>query len=156
MAQTNSKYGLHALNIGETVVCAAPGEIVCYGLGSCLGVFLYDKFQKVGAGAHILSPGNGEEHKSDQMLDDIINGMLDKGCHRLTIRARLVGGANILNLHAYRIGYRNTIYVKKELRKKGIVVSSEDTGGTKSRTARLDVESGILSVNNARKNYYTI
>ena len=99
-------------------------------------MFLYDKFRKAGAAAHIMLPGDGQWHESDCMLQAIIDGMLDVGCHPLLIRARLVGGANIMNLSAYSIGYRNIIYVKKELRKRGIIVSAEDTGGVESRTAR--------------------
>lgn len=154
--QAKFQQSRYALNIGETTVSPAPGEIICYGLGSCLGVFLHDKFKKVGAGAHIVLPGNGQQHQSDEMLRSIINGMLDRGCHLLTIRARLVGGANIMKFRSYHIGQRNIEYVKKELRKKGIIVLAEDTGGTESRTARLDIESGILSVNNLGKKYYTI
>lgn len=144
------------MNIGQTAVSLAPGEIICYGLGSCLGVFLYDKFQKVGAGAHIMLPGNGEQHDSDKMLRVIVKGMLDRGCNPLIIRARLVGGADIMNLRSYRIGQRNIDYVKKELKERRIMINAEDLGGTGSRTARLDLESGILSIKNSKKNYYTI
>ncbi len=155
-AQARSDYRRYALNIGETVVSKPPGEIVCYGLGSCLGLFLYDKFRKVGAGAHIWLPGNGKECESDEMLEVILKGMLDQGCFQETIRARLVGGAKIMNLPSGRIGQRNIEYVKKELRKRGIIICGEDTGGAHSRTARMDIESGTLSVNDSKRNFYTI
>lgn len=156
MQTNNLHHNRHALNIGETAVSRAPGEIVCYGLGSCLGVFLYDKFEKVGAAAHIMLPGDGEWHESDVMLQAIIAGMVNLGCHPLIIRARLVGGANIMNLSAYQVGHRNIVYVKKELKKKGIIVNAEDIGGEESRTARLNIESGILSINNSNKDFYSI
>ena len=90
------------------------------------------------------------------MLGVIVQGMLDRGCDLFVIRARLVGGASIMDLPSYRIGERNIDYVRKELRKRGIIIKAEDLGGTGSRTARLDIESGVLSVNNSKKNYYTI
>ncbi|MDN5212719.1 chemotaxis protein CheD [Fulvivirgaceae bacterium BMA12] len=148
--------GRYVLNIGETAVSSSPGEIICYGLGSCLGVFLYDRFQKVGAGAHIMLPGSNQWRKSDEMLQTIIDGMLDRNCHPLTIRARLVGGANIMNMLRSDIGQRNIEYVREELKKSGIMILAEDIGGVESRTARLEIESGTLSVNNSKKNYYTI
>ena len=119
-------------------------------------MFLYDKFQKVGAAAHITLPGSSSQWDSDNMLREIIESMLALGCHPLVLRARLVGGANIMNISTYRIGYRNIVYVKKELRKRGIIIKAEDTGGKESRTARLDIESGVLSINNSKQNYYTI
>ncbi len=90
------------------------------------------------------------------MLQTIISEMLDRNCHPLTIRARLVGGANIVNVLRYDIGQRNIDYVRKALKKSGIMILAEDIGGVESRTARLEIESGTLSVNNSKKNYYTI
>ena len=103
-----------------------------------------------------MLPGDGEWHESDVMLQAIIAGMVNLGCHPLIIRARLVGGANIMNLSAYQVGHRNIVYVKKELKKKGIIVNAEDIGGEESRTARLNIESGILSINNSNKDFYSI
>lgn len=103
-----------------------------------------------------MLPGNGNVHESDEMLRTILKGMLNWGCNPLVIRARLVGGAEIMKLPSYSIGQRNIEYVKKELEKRRIMVHGEDTGGTESRTARLDIESGILSVSDSKKNFYTI
>ena len=142
--------------MGETAVSTAPGEIICYGLGSCLGVFLHDKFHKAGAAAHIMLPGNSFNCDSDKMLQRIFKGMLDMGCHVPFIGARLVGGASIMNLSTFRIGHRNIMYVKKELQKIGVTIHAEDTGGSRSRTARLDIETGRLSINSSQKSFYTI
>lgn len=146
----------YVLNTGETAVASRTGEIVCFGLGSCVGVFLYDKFKKVGAAAHIMLPANNKRPHSDQMFDTIVNRMISLGCDSLTIRAKLVGGADIMKLDAYNIGQRNIEYVKKKLKAAGIMILTEDVLGTESRTARLDIESGVLSIRNSNKKHYTI
>lgn len=146
----------HILNMGEVAVAADPGEIICYGLGSCVGVFLYDKFQRVGAGAHVALPASQRHNESEVMIHEVIRGMLKKGSSILTMRAKLVGGANIMNITRYQVGLRNTEYIKAELKKWGIMVQAEDTGGTISRTARLDVQSGELAVSTLNKNRYKI
>ena len=144
------------LNMGEVAVTAGSGEIVCYGLGSCVGLFLYDRFRKVGAGAHVALPADGRFKESEGMLQYVVDGMLEKGCCTLTMRAKLVGGANVMNMNCYQVGIRNIQYIKSELRKWGIMVQAEDTGGTNCRTAKLDIQSGELAIRTRNKNYYKL
>lgn len=144
------------LNMGEAAVRVKPGEIICYGLGSCVGVFLYDKFKKIGAAAHIMLPSNEKRPESDQMLFDIIENMLAAGSHRLTIRARIVGGASVVNIKAYDIGLRNIDYVRQKLKSIHILITAEDVGGNESRTAKLNIDTGILTINTSKQISYTI
>ncbi|MEQ8478082.1 chemotaxis protein CheD [Fulvivirga sp.] len=144
------------LSTGEVSVLSVSGEIVCYGLGSCIGVFLYDRFKKIGAGAHIMLPSNEKSSESDVMLSQIVNQMIDEGSHLLTIRARLVGGADILGINAYHIGIKNLGFVRTWLKKRGIIIIGEDVGGGESRTARLDIDTGQLHIKNSRNENYSI
>lgn len=146
----------YVLNMGEVAITANTGEIVCYGLGSCVGLFLYDRFRKVGAGAHVALPANERFSESAGMLQRAVDGMLKKGCNTLTMRAKLVGGANVMNMNCYQVGKRNIEYIKTELRKWGIMVQAEDTGGANSRTAKLNIESGELAIRTPNKNYYKL
>ena len=141
----------YILNEGEWVVAENTGEIACYGLGSCIGVFLYDKFSKIGAGAHIALPGEVSKNKSDQIIDNMISAMLMRGTHRLTIRASIVGGANILNMPSYNIGERNTSFIKEALKKRGILIQIEDLRGKISRTAKFNIATGDLYINNIKQ-----
>lgn len=144
------------LSMGEVSVLSVSGEIVCYGLGSCIGVFLYDRFKKIGAGAHIMLPSNEKRSESDVMLKQIVDQMIDEGSNLLTIRARLVGGADILGINAYHIGIKNLGYVRSWMKNRGVMIIGEDTGGVESRTARLDIETGQLQIKNSKNEKYSI
>ena len=146
----------YVLNMGDVAVTANSGEIVCYGLGSCVGLFLYDRFRKVGAAAHVALPANERFKESETMIEQVVNGMIKKGCNPLTMRAKLVGGANVMNMNCYQVGKRNEEYIKTKLRKWGIMVQAEDTGGRNSRTARLNIESGEIAIRTNKKDYYKL
>ena len=54
------------VGIGEYRVARPPAVLVSLGLGSCVGVALYDPERKVGGLAHIMLPssnGAGGDHK---------------------------------------------------------------------------------------------
>ncbi len=146
----------YALNMGESAVCSHEGEIVCYGLATCVGVFLYDKFGKVGAAAHVDLPDSANHGATSQMIQDMLEKMLLLGCNRLLIRASLVGAGAVWSRDAFAIGERNTACIKDMLRKAGILIKSEELGGNVSRTARLDVGTGVLSVHYPDKQFFTI
>ncbi len=156
MLQPNLTLERQVIKMGEIAVATLPGEIICYGLGSCVGVFLYDKFKKVGAGAHIMLPGNMMRPESDRMLDKIIKDLYALGARQLTLRARLVGGADIMNIDAYNIGNRNVDYVRQKMKEEGIMIQKEDVGGKESRTAKLNIETGALLITTSEKKKYTI
>ena len=103
-----------------------------------------------------MLPGQDAKHPSCQMLETMISIMLRKGCHIPTIRAKIVGGADVMNIKGYQIGQRNIEFSKRKLKEKGILLQAEDVGGRQGRTAKLDVESGLLHINDSKRNYYTI
>ena len=154
MKQTKSNK--YVLNIGDLIVIRDLGEIICYGLGSCVGLFLYDKFQNVGGGAHVAFPVSKRRTESEVILSEIINGMLNRGSSTFTMRAKIVGGANVMNVNPFDVGQRNIEYIKSELKKWGIVLQAEHTGGTVSRTARFSIPTGELSLSMLNKKRYRI
>ncbi|MBL6447048.1 chemotaxis protein CheD [Fulvivirga sp. 29W222] len=142
----------HVLGLSEWAVSNSPGEIICFGLGSCVGVFLYDKFKRIGAGAHIMTPS--DKCGGFNIITAMISEMLLLGSQPLTIRARLVGGANIFSMESYCIGKRNVDSVKKDLKKMRILIESEDLGGNESRTARLNISTGELIVSTPQQKFH--
>ena len=48
------------VNIGEIKVLTQEGRLVAVGLGSCVGLILYDALAKVGV-AHVFLPTNRKE-----------------------------------------------------------------------------------------------
>jgi len=143
----------YVLNMGEMVVASNSGEIICYGLGSCIGVFLHDRFQKIGAGAHIALPEAEGECNATTSLSSLVNEMLNAGCNRQTIRAFIIGGANILNLQSFNIGIKNIEFVRNELKKARIMIKAQDVGGANYRTARLNVSQGSLVIGYDKMKY---
>ena len=49
-------------------------------------------------------------------------------------------------MDSLQIGDRNAIVVKEELKKAGIMLAGEDTGGNYGRTVTLDTCTGVFSV----------
>lgn len=143
----------YVLSMGQSAVVSGSGQIVCYGLGSCIGVFLYDKFKRIGAGAHIMLPDS--PGSPNNIIDNLITDMLGKGCNVQTIRARLVGGADVMKMKSFQIGRKNIDYIRERLRKNKVMIQTMEVGGDVYRTARLDIHSGTLIVNSGRK-YITI
>ncbi|MBL6447111.1 chemotaxis protein CheD [Fulvivirga sp. 29W222] len=143
----------YVLSMGESKVVSESGQIICFGLGSCIGVFLYDKFKCIGAGAHIMLPDRPDSQNN--LIDNLIQEMLNVGCNALTIRARLVGGADVMKMKSFQIGRKNIDYIRKKLSSNKIMIQAMEVGGSKHRTARMDIQSGTLWVNSGRK-YITI
>jgi chemotaxis protein CheD len=145
------------LNIGELAAGEESGVIVCHGLGSCIGLFLYDRTRKVGGGAHIFLPGSGKEGATEfaeNAFFTLLREMIALGCNPEGLRAKIIGGATVLSA-ATEIGERNARSVRKLIRDHKIFLASADTGGQVSRTGRFFLEDGSLQVS-ANNQTYTI
>lgn len=142
----------YVLNIGESIITSSPGEIICYGLGSCVGVFIYDKINKVAAAAHIMLPE--ADHKyNDNVLTNLINGIFQIGCISYMLNAKIVGGANVLPYKHFEIGKRNVEFAKQKLIENKISIHGQHTGGKISRTAFMNVENGKIKIRSG--NFFT-
>lgn len=151
------------VRISEFCVAKGPAVLKSYGLGSCVGVTLYDPKIKVGGLAHVLLPSGKKVPSSQQnplkFADIAIEKMRDElvreGCDPKRLVAKIAGGANMFS-HRYNInpdqvvkpgiGKRNVQAVKKKLKELGIKLVSEDVGGETGRTLEFDTESGKMHV----------
>ncbi len=154
MTETKQKKTEHPLNIGEIKVFAKPTIITCFGLGSCIGLFLYDRIHKIGGGAHIMLPkimemneNNGISMSSyaDFAVESLITRMKIKGSHT-SLRAKVVGGANLFAGDHLQVGKNNIAAVVKQLLQNRIYMAGMDVGGSVSRTARFYTENGSVAV----------
>jgi chemotaxis protein CheD len=139
------------VGIGDYAVSKRKGVISTYGLGSCVGVTLYDPVTKVGGLLHALLPeansynGKGNPAKYvDTGLQLLIRDMIKQGALKSRIRAKLFGGSQMFMLsnENLQIGKRNVEAAKRELKKYKIPIVAEDTGGKGGRTIRLSLETG--------------
>jgi chemotaxis protein CheD len=147
------KVGMADLNI------AAGGAVLrTMGLGSCVGLTLYDPFIKLGGMAHIMLPSSEIAREgqfntakyADTAIPELIKLMTNNGAVARRLAAKLAGGAQMFAFAAggdsMRIGPRNVEAAKLALEKFGVPLAAEDTGGNYGRTVELDTRSGVYSI----------
>ena len=143
------------VGIADLNVVLDPGTIMTIGLGSCIGIALYDKTKKLAGLAHIMLPDSTQFKNvtqplkfADLAIPILIEKMLEKGCKKRGLVAKIAGGASMFNFSdksmVSDIGSRNAEAVKKALAKEGIPILAENTGGNKGRTMILDSENGTV------------
>lgn len=145
------------VGMADLKTTTSPGILTTLGLGSCVGICLYDPVIKVSGMAHIMLPSsksiknNSNLYKfADTGIDLLIDEMINKGAlkHRLT--SKIAGGAQMFSFASksdiMKIGERNVIAVKKILKNYGIPIKAEDTGGSHGRTIEFHSLNGKLLV----------
>lgn len=151
------KVGMADLNI-----CTAPDAITTLGLGSCVGVVLYDSITKKAGMVHIMLPDstkirNNENSAkfADTGIDALIESLQKIGANRNRLTAKIAGGAQMFafsnNNDMLRIGDRNVEASKLKLEKLGIRILAEDTGLNYGRTIIFYPETGELHVKSVGK-----
>ena len=152
MNETTIKVGMADLNVAK-----APVFLTTLGLGSCVGIILYDKVNKIGGLAHIMLPSsleiknNSNKAKfADTGIDELISQMIKIGARRNNLVAKIAGGSQMFSFNSdsniLKIGERNLIAVNEKLKSLNIIISSEDTGGNFGRTIILDSTDGSLYI----------
>lgn len=144
-------------------IAKAPNVLKTTGLGSCVGIVLFDQKNKIGGLAHIMLPSSklatNEQINSAKYADTavpiLLDSMLNLGAERRSIIGKLVGGAQMFQFKSandmLRIGPRNVEASKLILKNLGIPIIAEDTGGSYGRTIELDVNTGVLQIRTANK-----
>lgn len=146
------KVGMADYKVGRN-----PANLISYGLGSCVGIALYDPITKVGGLAHIMLPDSKQARSAEnpaKFADTALPLMLDEviklGAAKSRIIAKIAGGAQMFTFanatDIMRVGERNAEAVKIVLKKLEIRMIAEDTGGNYGRTVELKLDSGIYRV----------
>lgn len=145
------------VGIGDLKVAKSPDKIITVGLGSCVGITIYDKINKIGGLAHIMLPDSSEFRVvnnpmkfADLAIPLLVDTVVKLGAKRNYLKAKIAGGASMFNFSDKNlmmdIGNRNSMAVKNILKSMRIDIISEDLGGNKGRTITFDTNSGMLSV----------
>lgn len=144
---------IYTLNIGEVVTNAGEAQYQCFGLGSCIGLFLNDRLTGITGGAHIFLPDNerGPDtlgwYSVEMALGEMMRRFRDHGSSLAALSAKLAGGANTLGVDG--VGKRNAESVLEQLRKRQVFVAASDVGGTQSRTVQYETKTGNLTIHRA-------
>jgi len=150
MVSTEIKVGIADLNVDLD-----PGAIMTIGLGSCIGIALYDKTVKVAGLAHIMLPDSTQFKSNtnpmkfaDLAIPMLIEKMEKQGSNKRNIIAKIAGGASMFNFSDKSIisdiGKRNSEAVKKALKSESIRIMAEEIGGNKGRTMILKANDGSV------------
>ena len=69
--------GIIIVGIGELFATTSPTKLQALGLGSCVGVALYDPVTKVGGLAHVMMPeSNGSSNELEENMDTAVANLL--------------------------------------------------------------------------------
>jgi chemotaxis protein CheD len=145
------------VGIADMNTAFSPDKIVTIGLGSCIGIALYDSKLKIGGLAHIMLPDSTQFNKisnplkfADLAIPLLIEDMEKLGSKKSNITAKIVGGASMFtfadNKMNMDIGNRNSISVRNILNRFSIPLLSEDIGGNKGRTMIFDTSTGVVQI----------
>lgn len=138
------------VGIAQMDIVKAPNTIRTSGLGSCVGVVLYDEAKQIAGLVHVMLPDSSlakaNSFNEAKFADTGIKGLIEKlqieGVKTNHLKAKIAGGAQMFQFTSdkdtMRIGPRNVEAVKKELQKNSIPIVAEDTGGNSGRTIEFN------------------
>ncbi len=145
-----------SVGLGELVISHDPEDVlVAYGLGSCVGIGMYNPVTKTGGLLHAVLPEkfDGGNDSPTKFVNTGIPILLDKiksnGSDN-NIVIYFAGGANMLiNTQlskTFDIGTRNVASAIQVFEKMNLKVRNSEFGGNIGRTVRLYIASGHMTV----------
>ena len=151
------KVGMADLNI-----CRAPDVITTLGLGSCIGLVLYDPTSKIGGMVHYMLPDSTKVRNhpniakfGDTGIKELLRRVTAAGANRARMVAKIAGGARMFEVSGLsdvgNIGARNAEMAKIVLKQLGIRLVAEDTGLNYGRTVELHCETGEFYIKSVGK-----
>ncbi len=145
------------VGMADYKICRSPQKISTLGLGSCLGVVLYDKTTQICGMAHIMMPDSTKISKNsnrmkfvDTCLSDMYEELLASGARKSGLVAKIAGGAKMFSYQSnnshLNIGEQNIEAVRRLLEQWNIPIIAEDVGSNYGRTIEFDTTTGELVI----------
>ncbi len=155
------------IGIADIAVSKDPDIITTLGLGSCIGIAMYDASTKVGGLVHVMLPDstkikqNSNPSKfADTGIQELLNRMVKAGANKARIQAKIAGGAKMFEVSGTtdvgNVGERNAQASKEKLKALGIRLVAEDTGANYGRTVELNCANGEYVIKAVGKPVKTI
>ncbi|WP_102271436.1 chemotaxis protein CheD [Cytobacillus massiliigabonensis] len=157
-SKTIIKVGIADMNIVKT-----PDIIRTSGLGSCVGVVIYDQTREIAGLAHVMLPDSSLAKSgvlniakyADTAVKDLVSKLICHGARANFLKAKIAGGAQMFQFSGgsdmMRIGPRNVEAVKLELASLNIKIVAEDVGGNSGRTIEFNPQNCILHIRTVNK-----
>ncbi|MCL6558580.1 MAG: chemotaxis protein CheD [Firmicutes bacterium] len=145
------------VGIAELKIAGQPTRLITLGLGSCVGVTLYDPVARVGGLLHIMLPDSTQFNNvnkpakfADLGIPLLISEVCRSGGKVKNLQAKMAGGAQMFSglndKFVLNIGERNIIMARQTLNRLGIKIYAEEVGGNRGRTLILDTATGQVSI----------
>jgi chemotaxis protein CheD len=157
------------VKISDYQLAKAPQLLKTTGLGSCIGVIVYEPGAKVAGMAHVMLPSSeltkgtsvNLAKYADTAIPAMVNEMLKTfHIHKSSLKAKMAGGAQMFQYtgksEALRVGPRNADAVKEVLKSLHIQIVAEDVGGQNGRTIEFNTENNELQIRTIHKGITTI
>lgn len=150
------------VGMADLNICRCPDVITTLGLGSCVGIVLYDSTLKLAGLAHIMLP-DSRQIKNNQNaakfantgIETLIHRMTKQGAKKNQLVAKLAGGAQMFEFQnsneMLRIGERNIKASRYNLSLHNIPIIAEDVGKNYGRTIEFYPETGKLRIRSVGK-----
>jgi chemotaxis protein CheD len=151
------KVGMADLKVGR-----APDILTTLGLGSCIGLTMYDPVSQVGGLVHYMLPDSTKLKNNtniakfgDTGIRELLRQVLEQGANKRRLVAKIAGGACMFEMSRQssvgRVGDRNAEEAHIILRELGIPLVAEDTGLNYGRTVELDCATGDFLIKSVGK-----
>lgn len=146
------------VGMADLVVSKHPATLVTLGLGSCIGLVIYDQLSKAVGMVHIMLPDSREAKnipKPGKFADTAVPLLLEElsklGVNKSQLRAKMAGGAQMFTMPGkdsaiFSVGNRNVEATTKMLAAAGIRLVASDTGGSKGRSVEFNTETMKFTV----------
>ena len=145
------------VGMADYKICRSPDAVTTLGLGSCVGIALWDREKKIGGLVHVMLPSstavklNSNPLKfADTGIDELVKQMVLAGASKNNLVAKIAGGAQMFNFQQSSatsgIGERNVEAAKDKLNMLRIPILASDTGENYGRTVTFYPENGNFAV----------
>lgn len=154
------------VKIADYKISKETHSLVTNGLGSCIGLTLYDETLRIAGLAHIMLPQSKEgiaPKHYPRYVDTAINAILaelkNHNCVIENIVAKIAGGASMfpeLKKDSRGVGERNVESAMGILAEMKIPIAGSDTGGDYGRSIEFSVRTGKMRIKSIRHGLITI
>ncbi|USK61232.1 chemotaxis protein CheD [Peribacillus asahii] len=151
------------VGIADMNIVKSPSLIRTSGLGSCVGVIVYDEKKELAGLAHVMLPDSSLAKSgsintakfADTAIKELVNRLVIQGARASVLKAKMAGGAQMFQFFSggdmMRIGPRNVEAVRKGLANLNIPIVAEDVGGNSGRTIEFNPKTCVLTIRTVNK-----
>ncbi|MEA3558250.1 MAG: chemotaxis protein CheD [Candidatus Thermoplasmatota archaeon] len=148
------------IGIADIKAGTSGQKLTTIGLGSCIGVVIFDKRRPYAVLGHFMLPDSTNARRSQQIkiakygdtcIDQMIKDIVKMGAVKTSLSAKAAGGASMFKRsgsgsNVMDISTRNISSMKENLKKHRIPLVADDVGGNRGRTITYDVDSQKLTI----------